>query len=390
MKQTNRLARIVSLLLLLSVWLSLASCTQETASSSSETEPPEESPSYTLTLAAIGDGVDLHTELQAAYLADDYTAIGDYADGTAEESRPVSILFSWSLDTSGEDAPTVRRYALEIATDAGFSDYVLYETEETALDVYNLSVATAYYWRVRAYLSDGTTLLSDTGRFSTAGVAPRNLYIDGVTNVRDLGGWEAADGTRVRQGMIYRAGRLNESSSDQVVIEITEDGTAAMCNILGVVAEIDVRLVDNNEVGGITESPLGEYVSYYSVPMEWNVGNILTDNADAVAEIFSILADENNYPLVYHCNIGTDRTGMLSFLLNGLLGVSEEDLYRDYLFSNFGKIGSARNLGNMQKTYVATVKSYPGETLSEQIYNCLVDLGVSSRDIDDFIRIMTE
>lgn len=389
MKHTSRFVRLIALLFLLCILPVFTSCVEETASSS-EAERPEERVEYALTLAVIGDGVDFHSDLQNAYLVDDYTAIGEYADGTAEESRPVAIPFSWRFTATGDGAATALRYAVEIATDASFSDYILYETDVCEADVYNLCVATAYYWRVRAYLSDGTTLLSDVGRFSTASVAPRNLYIDGVTNVRDLGGWETADGTRVRQGMIYRAGRLNESSSDEVVIEITKDGVAAMCNILGVVTEIDIRRRDNNEVGSITESPLGEYVSYYSEPMDWNVGNILTDNADTVAEVFSILADENNYPLVYHCNIGTDRTGMFAFLLNGLLGVSEEDLYRDYLFSNFGKIGSARTLDGIRNTYVATVKSYPGESLAEQIRNCLVDLGVNESDIDDFVRIMTE
>ncbi len=345
---------------------------------------------YTWTMSEIGEGVDFHTDLQAAYLADAYDEVGTYADGTAELSRPRAIPFAWHLSASTDDAPAVERYALEIATDAGFSDSLVFMTDTESLDVYNLCIGTMYYWRVKATTSDGTVLISDTKQFSTADVAPRNLYIDGVTNVRDLGGWATADGDRVKQGMIFRAGRMNKSSSDEVVIEITRDGIEAMCNVLGIVTEIDIRCVDDNEVGSITESPLGEYVAYYSEPMEWNVGNILTDNIETVADVFSLLADENNYPLVYHCNIGTDRTGMFAFLLNGLLGVSEEDLYRDYLFSNFGKTGSARGLGGIQRTYVETVKSYPGESLSEQIRNCLVDLGVNGDDIDDFIRIMTE
>ena len=42
--------------------------------------------------------------------------------------------------------------------------------------------------------------------------------------------------------------------------------------------------------------------------------------------------------LLLHCSIGTDRTGVICFLINALLGVSEEDLYKDYLFSMFGMI----------------------------------------------------
>ena len=47
-------------------------------------------------------------------------------------------------------------------------------------------------------------------------------------------------------------------------------------------------------------------------------------------DAFAIFGNKDNYPIVMHCSIGTDRTGMLAFLINSLLGVSEEDLYKDY------------------------------------------------------------
>ena len=34
---------------------------------------------------------------------------------------------------------------------------------------------------------------------------------DGITNMRDLGGYTVADGT-IRQGLIYRCARLNNTS----------------------------------------------------------------------------------------------------------------------------------------------------------------------------------
>ena len=74
--------------------------------------------------------------------------------------------------------------------------------------------------------------------------------------------------------------------------------------------------------------------------------NHFTRNAESVKDFFEIVADENNYPVFFHCRIGTDRTGLCAILLNGLLGVSLNEIYQDYLFSNFGKIGEKRYIGS--------------------------------------------
>ena len=50
------------------------------------------------------------------------------------------------------------------------------------------------------------------------------------------------------------------------------------------------------------------------------------------------LSKKNNYPVYFHCNIGTNRTGTVAMLLQALCGVEEEELLKDYMFSNFGTI----------------------------------------------------
>lgn len=346
-------------------------------------------------LDELGDGVNFHTQAQSDYLSGGYDKISSYAKGTEELSRPEPVRFGWSATPLSQTQAAVESYAVEISTWHDFTESVCYETAETQLDVYNLCVSTDYFWRVTANLSDGTKSVSAPSSFRTADGAPRNLYVDGVTNVRDLGGWETADG-RVKQGMIYRCGRLNESETSVVNVEITPQGVDTMLRVLGVRTEIDLRMPDahNVETGGITSSPLGEQVNYYNIPMDWVMSgnfNYLSDPSyrGAIKKFFGYLADESNYPLIYHCNIGTDRTGLYAFLINGLLGVSEEDLYRDYLFSNFGNIGGARSVANI-RSYVDTVKACAGDTLSEKIENCLTEIGVPKADIEALRGIMTE
>jgi protein-tyrosine phosphatase len=343
---------------------------------------------------------ETHTEAQANYLADAYDRVAEYANGTEELSRPSAVRFEWSA-VPREKGVALQEYALEISAQSNFSDKITYYTTERSYEVYNLCVDTDYYWRVVADFGESGKSVSAPSYFETESDAPRNLYVDGVTNVRDSGGWKCGanngadnglDGgaDRVKQGLLYRCGRLNTSYAAEPTVEITDEGKKTMTEILGVRSEIDLRTVANNEVGGITASPLGESVQYFSCPMEWNVSNILTANAGMVGTIFSILANEDNYPVIYHCNIGTDRTGLIAFLVDGLAGVSEEDLYRDYLFSNFGNIGGARGLSGIQKSYVATIQKYSGASLQEKIENCLLDLGVAQADMDAVRAILTE
>ena len=51
-------------------------------------------------------------------------------------------------------------------------------------------------------------------------------------------------------------------------------------------------------------------------------------------ELFMSLADPEKVPAVFHCTTGKDRTGWAAAAFLTLMGVSEEDVYQDYLKSN--------------------------------------------------------
>jgi protein-tyrosine phosphatase len=44
-------------------------------------------------------------------------------------------------------------------------------------------------------------------------------------------------------------------------------------------------------------------------------------------------ADRNNHPLVFHCSLGKDRTGVLAAMLLAAAGVMDEDIIHDYTLS---------------------------------------------------------
>ncbi len=382
-----------------------------------------------------GAVVHFHTVAQTAYLADPYTdgvintpsiieieGVDYKIDGnpwtssdletrerTHEDySKPNPVVLSWE----GEASDT---YYVELATDESFEELVrVWITDETSVEIYNLFIRTKYYWRVAPTQAD----IADAKpyNFTTSSAGPRNIYIDGVTNVRDLGGYVLADGSgEIRQGLIYRGGRLNltnndddkplfQADPDYFLLTITEKGLDTMVNELHIKTELDVRVPGEvNETGNMTADKIPELI-YVNIPMEYQGGertdNNMTrlDNPARLKEIFELFADEDNYPIYFHCNIGTDRTGCIGYLLGAYLGMSEEDLYINYVFSNFGSIsGGAMGAGRSSSSitgstgYGATVKSYPGDTLSEQAANALMDIcGISQETLEKIREILVE
>lgn len=326
-----------------------------------------------------GGTVSLHTKKQTAYLGKSAESMHKSATGKKELSKPEAVTLKWVYNS---DEP-VEKCFVSVSENENMSNAAVYDVTGDSLTLTNLKIAASYYWSVNI-----NGVGSSVYTFTTSGEAPRNIDVDGVANVRDLGGRETESGTRTKQGLIYRCGRLNESSADTVNIEITDKGKDVMLNTLGIKSEIDLRKTADNEVGGITSSPLGDSVTYYSCPMEWE-GDTFNGNKEQLLRVFEILADENSYPLIFHCNIGTDRTGMIAYLVNALLGVPEEELERDYLFSNLADIGGTRKLKQLKDSvYYQSVNSAEGATLSEKVYNCLVDLGVPSDQLDKVIEIL--
>ena len=111
-------------------------------------------------------------------------------------------------------------------------------------------------------------------------------------------------------------------------------------------------------------------------------------NHNSIKSFFNLLKDKNNYPLVFHCVQGKDRTGMLSYILGALLGVSQDDLYRDYLFTNFSNSGgSPCKINDIATRYGLTISKSEGETLQEKTRNMLkTEFSFTDVDLDAVIN----
>ena len=349
-------------------------------------------------------------------------SIDEYLSATDEETQ-IDILLKNEYSGKGAKSVTLSWnqngssfYNVYISEDASFENSRVEKVfgYTPTLELYNLIPGRNYYWKVRGTYSNDT---SEVGSFTTKQSAVRAISVDGVSNVRDLGGYKVGSGN-VNYGLLYRGGKLNGTVNGEAV---TDEGKATMLNRLGIKTEIDLR--SESDDGGQTQNAIGENVKYFKIPLgqyanvidyeSWrNLGKDKVSGGydanykNAIKGLFELLADESNYPVYFHCNAGADRTGTLALLINGLLGVDEQSLIKDYELTTFSRYGrrlrsgvaedgkSFTSSGIMQNdggNYVAMglfidalkANYTVNGTINEAVYNYLIEyIGLSNETID--------
>ena len=222
------------------------------------------------------------------------------------------------------------------------------------------------------------------------GDVPRMVLLPDVSNFRDIGGWRAMNGMTVRQGMVYRSGRLNKSwrwYRPDFSRETLSERTKRFLSVeLGIRTEIDLRKEINCR--GMTESPIGPEVRFVNIPANAYDGMASEDGREAFKRVFKVLLRQENYPVLLHCVEGSDRTGSVVFVLNGLLGVSESDLVKAWELSRIWNGRDDFVYDRLLARIVPVFDGYNGATLRERIEGYVISLGFSYEDIEVFRRLM--
>ena len=340
------------------------------------------------------DSVEIHTQEQKDYLSlnknYDQLSTSEYPDGTIHKSDPLPVNISF--DYTVPSGKTLKNYSVIYGKEPDLSDgYSCTDSENPtskSIDVYNSYLGRNYYRLVATFI-DGTEDYSSIHTYDVDSTCPRNIKIAGLTNCRDLGGRLLEDGGHIKQGLIYRTSGDNYRNANATDDLILPEGRTEMLEHLKVKTEINVSDGTGNNVNlsGIT-------VKNFSMSYS-NGRHHFSRNAESVRDFFEAVADSNNYPIFFHCRIGTDRTGLCAILLNGLLGVPLNDIYQDYLFSNFGNIEKRRYIGTEAgndniENYIADINSLPGTTFKNRVYNALLSIGLSRTTLDTVIANLTD
>ena len=175
---------------------------------------------------------------------------------------------------------------------------------------------------------------------------PRVLALEGASNVRDLGGWPAADGRRVRFGKVFRSASLATLTDDDVAA-LGEAGVRTVCDLRG---EVERRRAPSRLAGVATHALCIEPSLRPSLSDLLATGTVTGPDVMALMRgaytayalewshryraLFDLLLEENAPPLLFHCTAGKDRTGFGAALILAALGVGEEAVLEDYLATN--------------------------------------------------------
>lgn len=291
----------------------------------------------------------------------------------------------------------VTSFRIDCSKDASFTTCESSVAPASASEqyVYNLEKATTYYIKVTAITATGEHPSNNVVTFLTSDLGPRIMKIDGIHNVRDIGGYMTPDG-RTLQGKIFRGGALSPSTFEAYAnINLSESGKKYMSETLKIKTDFDLRSQSENRApgtpvdSGLTTSPIpNANLEYHTV----NGYESIFSEKEAYREAFSALSDENRYPIYLHCTGGADRTGTVSFLYNALLGVSESDLIHDYEYTSFSIYGERNSKDgtdyHFKQMYEKIKSDYEGDTLAEKVENFLLSIGVTETAIYNIKAIM--
>lgn len=316
--------------------------------------------------------------------------IDNYYVAGVDNYAPQPVNITWSAEAGAN------YYLVFVSSNKAMTNYISIFSDEKSVFVKDLYAGTHYYYQIHAYYSD-RTIISRRFDFKTADFF-RTIEIEGVQNTRDLGNKKTGDGLqKIKQGMVYRGARFDL---------VTEKGKVEATVKYGIKTDLDLRT--KSESGNATSSPLGNSVNYinndpsdYGSPYYINSSHGIDATAymPIMRDNLKAFANENNYPVAFHCAIGRDRTGTLAIVLCLLLRIDINQIKQDYLVSLFSAASNG-NSASVISTYANPIYNYFGNyngTFSgtdEEIYQgaeqyCL-DIGLTTNEINSIRNILLE
>ena len=207
-------------------------------------------------------------------------------------------------------------------------------------------------------------------------------------NVRDMGGWKTTDGGTLKYDRLFRGGQLNRDKT------ISQGDVDLLKNFLGIKADVDLRWLSELNNGtpddpsdDILYTPLGEGVQYMDFPV--NLYDLANSDPAVWKQNLEFIMDNviEGKACYIHCAAGADRTGTTCFLLESVLGVSEEDVCKDYELTSFSVYG--RRIRTQANAYALMLgymyNNVEGDNLKAKAENFLTGtFGIPMEKIEAF------
>ena len=228
----------------------------------------------------------------------------------------------------------------------------------------------------------------------------RDLAWAGMYNVRDLGGLPTADGGTTRFGAVVRSEGLVrlepagwaalEGHGIRTCIDLRSDFELAerpyQAGVSGVAilsAPWEEGLLDDPEFRDWAESGVLGTALYFAPFLErW---------PRRTAEVVRAVANAGPGGVLYHCQRGRDRTGLLTMLLLSVVGVPDEVIVADHLRTDDRLIAQGIGLGHVSLDGEAELFASRGTTAEATLFELLaglnaadylLDAGLTAKELD--------
>ena len=242
-------------------------------------------------------------------------------------------------------------------------------TKSSSGAISNMIPGQTYYWEKEGDSTVyGYVKAESTNKF-------RMIDAGTIRNVRDLGGLTASytDGDTTKSGTVkyeklFRGERLWNNQSDIDVI-----------TNLGV--DKEYALVESNSDTWLNDTKLSDVEPQDIIHYNFDYGT--ANYAVARQTITSIMQDVvAGKDIYFHCRIGSDRTGTVAYLLDGLLGVPDEERYEEYELSYLsGHVDRTRYYKQKPGNTVKFVYMMGYVLTNQDIYNWYMS-GTEDEDAD--------
>lgn len=207
-------------------------------------------------------------------------------------------------------------------------------------------------------------------------VAERVLAFEGAVNFRDIGGYRAADGRRVRWGAIYRSGHMAHlTAADKDAF--TRLGIGTVCDY----RRAEERAIENTELPGEPHvetlgipSGIGDPRFFHRLFEQTEDPAVITDalermmvylvreGAGYYRRLFEVLLDPPPGAVLMNCSGGKERTGVGAALLLTALGIPRETIMYDFLLTN-DCFPAMREVPRVLEKYSVTLEGQRGVDL---------------------------
>lgn len=247
---------------------------------------------------------------------------------------------------------------------------LLHTSEQEAL-VANPDVDVRHYFYLENERGEGAIL------------AERQLSLEGTPNFRDLGGYDAEDGRRLKWGKLYRSSKLS-ALTDLDISYVKRLGLTLICDFRQLVEqELEPTFLGDESLHTVASLPVtpGSSSSFMDnlhqgiIAVDDSAGFMEDINRDFVAnqlpqyaEMFQLLL-VGDQQLLIHCASGKDRTGFGAALILDVLGVDEEAIVNDYLLTN-KYLPVEKEIKRLSKEFT----DHSGSSISEEVLRPMLEV----------------